>query len=136
MRVVALLLLLFISACSDKIDYETRLIKLPVGMVVTCADDSGNQLNQEDCVSKSGIKTAWILDAGSRGLSILDITTKLHYDSDSFVPGFNTVPVGGAPIAIRADLQNVYSLLTVDDVSKGPSLAVLRFPILANLGIS
>jgi len=133
MRVVALLLLLFISACSDKIDYETRLIKLPVGMVVTCADDSGNQLNQEDCVSKSGIKTAWILDAGSRGLSILDITTKLHYDSDSFVPGFNTVPVGGAPIAIRADLQNVYSLLTVDDVSKGPSLAVLP---LSNLGKS
>ena len=49
------------------------------------------------------------------------------------MPGFNTVPVGGAPIAIRADLQTVYSLLTVDEVSKGPSLAVL--PI-SNLGKS
>lgn len=110
--------------CSDTANYETRQIKRPLGMAVTCADAGGVPVGLDGCDGEGVRRTGWVLDGDEAGLVILDLDTGRHFDADPFLPGYNALPVGGVPLTLRgsADSRFVYVLLGRDDELGGASL--------------
>lgn len=117
-------LVLALAACSDTVDYDSRLIHRPLGMAVTCADAAGIPVTLDRCADDGVTRTGWVLDGDESGLAVLDLDSGRHLDADPFLPGFNALPVGGLPLAVRGttDSRHLVVALARDDAMGLPSL--------------
>lgn len=123
----ALAALAVVAGCSDTEDYETRLLKRPLGLAVTCSDAAGQAVDLSRCGEDDVARTGWVLDGDAGGLAVLNLDNGRHFDADPFRPGYNAIPVGGVPLAVRgsADSRSVYVAVARDDATGGN--AVIRF---------
>jgi hypothetical protein len=106
-------------ACSEPVNYPTRVVHRAVGMAVTCADADWKAVPIADCTTSGKRAVAWIADADLGSVAIMDASEGSHVDSDRFVPGFTSLRLSDDPkvlvdpVAIRGqpDSKAVYVLL-------------------------
>lgn len=91
-----------IMACEDETRVETRIVERAVGVAVTCNDYDGNRLPTTDCNTDENSVTVWIVDGDRNAVSIMDMYSGTHVDSDVVTPGFTPLPLGGLPSDICA----------------------------------
>ncbi|NOZ02958.1 MAG: hypothetical protein GXP54_13875 [Deltaproteobacteria bacterium] len=101
--------LLLSAACSNPTEAPTRNLRRPTAMAATCIVGS----EPGDCSDPQSYgMTLWILDADRNSLAVLDFASGAHMDTDPFVPGFNSIALGGdlVDLAASRDSQDVYLL--------------------------
>jgi hypothetical protein len=120
----ALAALAIVAGCSDTEDYETRLLKRPLGLAVTCSDAASQPVDLSRCDEDDVVRTGWVLDGDAGGLAVLNLDNGRHFDADPFRPGYNAIPVGGVPLAVRGsdDSRSVYVAVARDDATGGNAL--------------